>query len=179
MKGVVFNLLEDMVEKNFGVEVWDALLDETGQDGVYVSSESYPDEMLFALVVAAHEKSGIPINDLVRAFGEFLFPQFYKDNQEFFKPGLTLKSFLLLVDRVIHVEVRKLHPDAGLPQFEYVDEDDSELTMIYTSPRKLCMLAEGLIAGAAMHFDEDYTLTHDKCMHDGEASCELHLKIAA
>ena len=61
MKGVVFNLLEEMVEQNFGIAVWDSLLEATNQDGIYVSTETYPDEMLAALVVAAHEKSGIPV----------------------------------------------------------------------------------------------------------------------
>lgn len=179
MKGVVFNLLEEMVEQNFGVAVWDELLDATGQDGIFVSTESYPDEMLVALVVAAHEKSGIPINELVRSFGEYTFPKFYEQNKKFFTPGMSLKEFLLLVDRVIHVEVRKLHPDAALPQFDYIDDQDDELTMIYSSPRKMCMMAEGLICGAAKHFDTDYTLTHDQCMHDGADTCRLHLKLAA
>ena len=179
MKGVVFNLLEEMVEQNFGIAVWDSLLEATNQDGIYVSTETYPDDMLVALVVAAHEKSGIPVNDLVRSFGEFTFPRFYEKNRQFFKPGMNLKDFLLTVDRVIHVEVRKLHPGAILPQFDYVDEADNELTMIYSSPRKMCMLAEGLITGAAKHFDTEYTLEHSQCMHDGADNCRLHLKMAA
>jgi len=179
MKGVVFNLLSDMVEEKFGLEVWDALLQDTQQDGIYVSTESYPDENLFALVAAASEKSGMPANDLVKAFGEYMFPNFHQQNPGFFTPGMGLKEFLLSVDRVIHVEVRKLHPDAGLPQFEYIDEHDQELTMLYNSPRKLCMLAEGLIAGAATHFETEYTLSHNECMHDGADACRLHLKIAA
>ncbi len=177
MKGVVFNILADLVEEKFGIEVWDALLQETQQDGIYVSAEAYPDEDLFALVAAGSEKSGIPVNDLVKTFGEYMFPQFHRQNPDFFQPGMTLKEFLLTVDRVIHVEVRKLHPDASLPKFEYVDENDQELTMLYNSPRKLCMLAEGLIAGAATHFDAEYTLSHDTCMHDGADHCRLHLNI--
>lgn len=178
MKGIVFNLLSEMVEENFGIEVWDALLQETGLDGVYVSTESYPDEDVFALVGAASEKSGIPANDLVKAFGKYMFPHFFQQNPEFFLPDMTLKEFLLSVDRVIHVEVRKLHPDASLPQFEYEDEHDKELTMMYSSPRKLCMLAEGLIDGAAVHFGTEYTLSHNECMHDGADACRLHLKVA-
>lgn len=178
MKGVIFNLLSELVQENFGLEVWDGLLQEAGQDGVYVSSESYPDEMLFSLVAIASEKSGIPANDLVRLFGEYMFPHFYKQNPHFFSADMTLKEFLLSVDRVIHVEVRKLQPDANLPKFEYVDEDDKELTMFYSSPRKLCMLAEGLIAGAAKHFNTEYSLSHDECMHDGAERCRLHLTMA-
>lgn len=179
MKGIIFNLLEEMVVEKFGLAVWDELLDASDQDGVYVGTETYPDDMLVALVVAAHEKSGIPVDDLVRTFGVYMFPRFHEKNPGFFKPGMTLKQFLLSVDRVIHVEIRKLHPGAGLPEFEYEDEADQELTMIYSSPRKLCMLAEGLINGAAIHFDTEYSLTHDQCMHDGADSCRLHLKIAA
>ncbi len=178
MKGIVFNLMAEMVEEKFGLEVWDALLQATQQDGVFVSTEKYPDEKLFELVAAASEKSGIPANDLVKAFGEYMFPHFYQQNQNFFKPDMTLKEFLLTVDRVIHVEVRKLHPDASLPEFKYVDECDEELTMLYNSPRKLCMLAEGLIAGAATHFQTEYTLEHNECMHDGAEHCKLHLKVA-
>lgn len=175
MKGIVFTMLADMVVEKFGLEVWDELLSKAEDDGIYVSTETYPDEALIALVVAAHEKSGIPVNDLVRAFGEYMFPIFYQKNPSFFKEGQTLKDFLLTVDQVIHVEVRKLHPGANLPEFKYVDENDAELTMIYASPRKLCMLAEGLIAGAATHFNTQYTLDHSTCMHDGADSCSLHL----
>ena len=41
MKGVVFNLLEEMVEQNFGIAVWDSLLEATNQDGIYVSCLLY------------------------------------------------------------------------------------------------------------------------------------------
>lgn len=179
MKGVVFNLLESMVEEKFGLEAWDELLQRSGSDGVFVSTGCYSDEELTGIVVAASEMLEVPVNDLVRKFGEYMFPRFEEKNSHFFTDDMDLKSFLLTVDRVIHVEVRKLHPDANLPSFEYIDSADDELTMIYSSPRKMCMLAEGLISGAAKHFDTSYTLEHNKCMHNGEDFCELHLKIAA
>jgi len=127
------------------------------------------------LVGAAHEVSGIPVSDLVRSFGEYMFPRFQQANPQFFADDMTLKSFLLSVDRIIHVEVRKLHPGAILPEFEYKDDSDNELTMYYTSPRKLCHVAEGLIAGAAKHFNTEYTLEHPDCMHDGAKACTLKL----
>ena len=177
MKGVVFNLLSDMVEEKFGLEVWDQLLMDTGHDGVFVASETYADTCLFSLIGRASEVSGIPSNDLIRAFGEYMFPRFHSDNPEFFSAEMTLKEFLLTVDRVIHVEVRKLHPDANLPPFEYIDQSDSELTMLYKSPRKLCKLAEGLISGAANHFGESYTLDHSRCLHNGDDHCRMHMII--
>jgi len=50
----------------------------------------------------------------------------------------------MMVDELIHVEVKKLYKDAQLPEFNYEDHIDDKLTMIYRSPRKLCFLSEGL-----------------------------------
>ncbi len=175
MKGVIFTYLADMVEEHFGLDAWDAILQHAGLDGLYVSSESYDDDQLFRLVQAAHEATGIPSNDLIRTFGKYSFAKFQQSHPDFCKPQYTLKEFLLSVDKVIHVEVKKLHPDAMLPSFEYEDEADNELTMIYSSPRKLCMLAEGLITGAAQFYKTEYVLKHDKCMHNGDKHCKLHL----
>jgi len=169
--------MADMVEDVFGLEAWDAILQKSGHSGIYIATDTYPDQELMDLVGAAHEVSGIPVSELVTSFGEYMFPRFLETNPQFFSDDMTLKSFLLSVDRIIHVEVRKLHPGAILPEFKYKDESDNELTMYYTSPRKLCHLAAGLIAGAAAHFNTTYTLDHTDCMHNGAKACTLHLTV--
>jgi predicted hydrocarbon binding protein len=177
MKGIVFNLLNEMVEEKFGLEVWDALLLETDLEGIYVATNTYPDSELFDLVGAAEAASGIPARELVHTFGEYMVPSFAKRYPVFFEGQENLKSFLLTVDQVVHVEVRKLYPEAGLPEFKYEDPGDSKLTMLYRSPRKLCALAEGLIAGSAKHFNEQYTLAHDVCMHHNSDHCALEITL--
>ena len=179
MKGIVFNLLNEMIEEQLGLEAWDELLNQTGLDGIYVATQTYPDDELLALVAAAEAHTQTPAADLVRAFGEYMVPAFAKNYPVFFENQSCLKSFLLTVDQVIHVEVRKLYPEAGLPEFQYEDRDDDSLTMIYRSPRKLCALAEGLIAGSAKHFQQNYELKHDVCMHNGSDHCSLELKMTA
>jgi len=109
MKGIIFNYLAEMVEEKFGLEAWDALLKETGLDGHFIASETYPDEDLVALVKAANHATGIEKEELIRTFGRYILPNFKKANPQFFDSHSNLKSFLLTVDRVIHVEVRKLH----------------------------------------------------------------------
>jgi len=175
MKGVIFTFLADMVEEQFGLEAWDGILSEAGLNGIYVSTETYPDEEVFRLVEATHKATDIPTADLIKAFGQYAFSKFQKSHPAFCKPEYTLKEFLQTVDSVIHVEVKKLHPDAQLPSFKYEEDADNELTMLYTSSRKLCMLAEGLIAGAADFYQTEYTLTHDLCMHNGDDHCRLHI----
>ena len=179
MKGIVFNILNEMVEEQFGMAAWDGLLDAVGSEGIYVATETYPDEELLALVAAAETATKIPATELVRAFGEYMVPKFAANYPVFFESQTDLKSFLLTVDEVIHVEVRKLYPEAGLPEFQYEDRGDNSLTMLYKSPRKLCALAEGLIAGSAKHFDQDYELLHDVCMHKGSDHCSLQLTMAS
>lgn len=172
MKGMVFDMLRDMVEDNYGLDGWQSVLDGAGSQGMYVSTETYPDSELMALVASACEVTEIPADDLVFRFGQYMVTQFYQRFPQFFECS-GLLEFLLSVDRLIHVEVRKLFPDAGVPEFTYDDKQPDQLTMMYKSPRKLCRLAEGLIDGSARHFNQDYQLTHNVCMHSGSDCCHL------
>lgn len=174
----MFNLLNELVEENYGFIAWEKMLEAADCDGIFIEAETYPDELVVDLVVAASELTGVPAADLLRTFGEFMAPAFAKNYPVFFENQTSLKSFLLTVDRVIHVEVRKLYAEAHLPEFDYRDELDDELTMLYRSPRKLCHLAEGLIAGCAKHFDQAYELKHDVCMHKGAEECQLEMRFS-
>jgi predicted hydrocarbon binding protein len=178
MKGVVFDLLNEMVEEKFGFQAWEDMLELAKLDGIYVATETYSDAELFKLVAAAESVSGISASILVKDFGRYMLPSFAKSHPVFFEGKQSLRDFLLTVDRVIHVEVRKLYPGAGLPSFRYdTDVDDpSKLVMIYKSSRKLCALSEGLIDGAASYFGESYRLEHSVCMHKGADHCELEME---
>lgn len=175
MKGVVFNILNEMIEEKLGLEAWDTLLQATGEDGLYVATESYHDDRLLSLLGATSEHTNIDVDSLVFSFGEYMLPYFAAHYPRFFENQFSLKTFLLTVDDVIHGEVRKLFPNANLPSFEYEELGDQHLTMLYSSPRKLCRLAEGLISGSAKHFHQEYTLDHQSCMHQGHARCRLEL----
>lgn len=179
MKGMVFNMLNVMVERQFGLDAWEAVLDAADSDGIYTAGATYEDAELLRLVAAGSDLLQVPVHDLVRGFGNFMFPHFVAGYPTFFLPGQDLKQFLLTVDQVIHMEVRKLYPDAHLPSFDYDDSASDRLVMRYTSPRRLCMLAEGLIQGAAEHFKTRCQLTHPQCMHDGADACLLELDFSA
>ena len=74
---------------------------------------------------------------------------------------------------VINAELRKLYPDAQVPEFEFEEPAPDELVIRYCSPRRLCALAEGLIVGAAAHYCTPIQLDHPECMHRGHAKCQL------
>lgn len=179
MKGVVFNIFEGFVSEGWGEEAYEALLDACPLhgDGVYVGPETYPDADLIALVTKACERFGVAPEDALRAFGRYMFPQLAAKFTAFLE-GHDARSFLLSVHDVIHVEVRKLFPDAVTPSFHYEPLDDGGLVVEYTSARQLCHLMEGLLDGVATHFDEPLAHHHATCMHHGAPHCRFELQFA-
>lgn len=174
MKGIIFNLVEEVVRDRFGEDTWDDLLDAAGLDGAYTSLGSYPDEELLRLVGAASEALGLPPADVVRTLGEAAIPLLATRYPFFFEPHTSTKSFLLTLNDIIHPEVRKLYPGADVPTFGFEESSDDTLVLRYHSERKLCALAEGFVLGAAAHFGERAEIDQPACMLRGDEDCLLH-----
>jgi hypothetical protein len=174
MKGVVFNLLERLVARDFGEDTWDALLEASGLDGVYTSLGSYPDEDLTKLVHAASEALAMPSDDVVQWFGRNALPLFAERYPQLFEPHDSTRSFVLTLNDIIHPEVRKLYPGADVPEFDF-DMRAGVLVMGYRSTRRLCSFAEGLLLGAADHYRERLTIEQPSCMKRGDDHCLLEL----
>jgi hypothetical protein len=61
VKGIIFNLLEEVVVSHHGEDTWDQLLTATSLDGAYTSLGSYPDGHVQKLVAAASQLLGLPV----------------------------------------------------------------------------------------------------------------------
>lgn len=179
MKGIIFALLAETVINEHGPETWDALLESTGLDGAWTTVGSYPDEELLALVDAGASALSVEPNDLVRWFGRASMPLLADRYPQFFEPHTSVSTFLLALNEIIHPEVRKLYPDAVVPKFEYLEQTPSLVVMAYSSPRRLCSLAEGFIEGAAALFGESTSTEQTECMLRGDGRCVLRVAIAA
>ena len=179
VKGIVFNLLEELVTQEHGEDAWDDLLDAAGVDGAYTSLGSYDDAELLALVGAASEALSIPPDAVVRWFGRSAMPLFASSHPQFFEGHATTRAFLLTLNDIIHPEVRKLYPGAGVPDFEYDASVPDKLVMRYRSQRRMCALAEGMIEGAAEHFGETATIEQPTCMLHGDEHCLLEVSLKA
>lgn len=179
MKGAVFIAFNQMIESQAGIDVWERLLDEVDPDsgGIYTSVEDFPDEELFALVTKLSEISGKPVPDLVESFGCYLFSFLNEKYPVFTESEPNFIGFLKSIDGVIHKEVRKLYENANLPTLDYKEETESSIVMRYRSPRKLCVLAEGLIRGAAVYYDVKYSLDHETCLHKGDDCCTFRIAL--
>jgi len=176
MKGIVFNLLEEVVSKEYGEETWDRLLDATNLSGAYTSLGSYADGEIVALVGAASSALGLPPQDVLRWFGQSAMPLLAARYPGFFSGHTDARSFLLTLNNLIHPEVQKLYPGAVTPVFDFGAGDDGSIVVGYSSPRKLCALAEGFMLGAADHYHEQADIAQPQCMHEGAAKCVFHVR---
>ncbi|WDE01032.1 heme NO-binding domain-containing protein [Thalassomonas actiniarum] len=175
MQGSIYTALADMVVEQMGIIKWNELLAQTrpASGGVYTSGEQYEDSELVNILILLAKEKNIPLEQAVQGFGEYLFKKLYDTSPVDVSKLDNLKDFLLAIDKVIHGEVKRLHPNAYLPKFEYRQENPQTLIMYYSSKRKLCHASVGLILGAAKQFNETIAITHPECMHQGASRCKL------
>ena len=178
MKGMVFTEFLEMVEAQCGAEMVDRIISaaDLPNDGAYTSVGIYDHHELIRLVGALSEATGTSAGALVHGFGEHLFRRFSQAYPAFFADARGTFTFLRLIDDHIHVEVRKLYPDAELPSFRCEQPAANELVMLYASPRGFGDLAEGLIHGCVAHFKEAIRVTRtDLPSVNGEQRVRFHL----
>ena len=176
MKGVAYNILQEVVSRDYGEDTWDDLLERAGLDGAYTSLGSYPDEDLMRLVAAASEALETPADDIIRWFGREALPVFRRSHGELFAAHESTRSFVLALNEIIHPQVRKLYPGADVPEFDFDTSSEEVLLMGYRSPRRLCAFAEGLLQGSAAHFGERVAIEQPVCMNRGDEKCVLKLQ---
>ena len=160
MKGIVFTEFIEMVEDEFSIDMADEIIENAhlASGGAYTTLGTYDHSEMLALVSELSKSSGIPAPDLVRVFGTHLCGRFAANFPEMFADAADAFGFLEQIQDHIHVEVRKLYPDAQLPSFDYEYPSENQLVMNYSSARPFAVLADGLIQGAIKHYGEDINI---------------------
>ena len=153
MKGIVFTEFMEMLEHLHGLEMVDAILAEAAppSGGAYAATGTYDHRELVSLVEAYGRRTSAEPHEVLAAFGRHLMPRFRAMFPAFFRHA-GLFDFLESVHGYIHVEVRKLHPEAELPSITCEDRDDRRMVLVYESRRDLADFGRGLIEGAAVEF---------------------------
>ena len=181
MKGIVFNLLESFVCEGWGDEKYEEILSlcplQTKEP--FVGPGTYPDSDLMAIALKAADTLGVPLPDALRAFGAYSFPRLVRKFPQFVAGHDHPMAFLLSVEDVIHVEIRKLFPKAVTPSFGYRQVDDDHLVIEYRSERKLCQFMEGLIEGVSSYYNTEINYQQGRCLHRGDDCCEFTLAFPA
>lgn len=152
MMGMVFTELLDMVESRFSFDVVDAVLARSGSSGSYTSVGNYDDAELVKIVVALSEETGVPVPDLLHAYGAHLFGRFAALFPAFFVAHTDAPAFLKGLESHVHTEVRKLYPAAHPPLFTWSDLPDGGIALEYRSRRALWRFAQGLLDSTLAHY---------------------------
>lgn len=177
MQGVVFNALADFVEETAGMAVWNEAIDSSKllSEGAFTAGQTYPDEDLVTLAIFVANKLELELPDALRAFGKFLFGFLMERGPIEVRDYPNAQKLLEELDGVIHSEVQRLNPEAYTPFFEYVPTSETAGNLTYRSKRKMCVVAEGLIQGAADYYQQQVEMVHDSCVHAGDDDCRWRL----
>lgn len=179
MKGIIFNLVEDAVTTAHGEAAWDAVLASAGLDGAYTALGNYPSSELGRLIAAGAESLGTTPDRLTRRLGESALLGLAARYPHYFEQHTSTRPFLLTLNEVIHPAVRKLHARSDPPDFRFEDRGPDGLVVHYRSARSLCLLAEGMIAGASTYFGQRALLTQTQCTRDGADHCVFDAEFVA
>lgn len=175
MKGLVFVEFVEMVEARFSPEVADRVIERArlASGGIYTAVGTYDHGELLRMVEVLAQDAGVEAGTLVRGFGEHLFGRFVVTHPAFFDGIPSAYDFLGRVEGYIHVEVRKLYPEAELPSLICERVDAHAFRMRYRSSRPLADLAHGLILGCVRHYGEAVDVVLERCDPDRVAATFL------
>lgn len=156
MKGLMFTEFIEWVEETWSPDLSDRMLDRCPRltnGGAYTAVGTYPHEDMLELFGALSAETDQPASDLVKSFGRAAFASLARAHPK--TVGTLTSSFQVLssLEQHIHPEVRKLYPDAEVPNFEAF-EQGGILELTYRSSRPFADLAEGLIEGCGTWFEE-------------------------
>lgn len=179
MHGIIFAELRKYVDTKFGGSTWNTLLDGAGLKGkMYLPIQEYPDADVVALVTTASSATGMPVPAILEDFGEFIAPSLLGMYRTLVKPEWKTLDVLEFTESTIHTVVRSRNPGAKPAELKGVRVSPTELHLTYTSSRKLCPIAKGIIKGLGKHYKEQLTVTESQCMHRGASNCQMTIKVA-
>ncbi|WP_298417691.1 heme NO-binding domain-containing protein [uncultured Kordia sp.] len=169
MKGIIFTEFLDLVEDKFGLDMVDKIIEQSKleSEGVYTAIGTYRFSEMLQLLQNLSTNTTISIDDLLLTYAEHFFSVI-----ESSYPGLlaTYKDpieMLASIENHIHVEVRKIYPDAELPTFVVEEKTENSLTMIYKSSRAMHHFGLGLMNKTFEHFNSTAQITLEKIKEDG------------
>jgi hypothetical protein len=151
MKGMVFTEFIEYIEDSFGFDICDDMLE--GKQP-YTQGGNYNFGELVDMIMIVHKATNEPVDRLLFEFGKFMFTKLSTMAPHFLSEHKTSLEYIANVDKYVHVEVKKLYPDADLPKFEIEEQSDTRLVMRYVSQKALDRFAEGIMRSCVEHYKE-------------------------
>jgi hypothetical protein len=169
MKGIVFTEFLDLVEDKFGLETVDEIIEKSDlkTGGVYTSVGTYAFTEMLQLLQNLSDKTKITIDDLLLIYGEHFFSVLEKSYPALIAAYKDPIEMISSIENHIHVEVRKIYPEAELPTFEVIEKKKDSLVMIYRSSRAMHYFGLGLMNKTFEHFNSAASIALEKIKENG------------
>lgn len=169
MKGIVFTEFLELVEEKFGLDVVNEIIEKSDlkSEGVYTAIGTYDFSEMLSLITNLSSLTKISVDDLLYTYGLHFFAVLEQNYPAIIEKYDEAMDLLSSVDSHIHVEVRKIYPDAELPKFEVLDKTANSLTLKYTSSRSMYAFAMALIEKAFHHYNSEAKVSYSKIKEDG------------
>ena len=169
MKGIIFTEFLDLVEKKFGLVMVDKIINQSQLDsnGAYTSVGTYEFSEMLQLISNLSENTDISVDDLLMVYSEHLFAALLKTHPNLVSHYKTPMDLVASIESHIHVEVKKIYPDAQLPTFDLEERTDNKMVMIYKSNKALYMLGKGLMLETFKLFNVPVNVNIEKLNTDG------------
>jgi hypothetical protein len=180
MHGLIFVELRKYVDDALGTGTWPKLLESAGlANKLYMPIGTYPDEELVALVSTAASLGGGSVDATLHGFGEFIAPDLLRMYSSRISKDWKTLDVIENTEETIHTVVRAQNPGADPPRLRCRRLSPEEVVISYSSPRKLCAVAKGIVRGLARDLRERVTITESSCMHKGAVTCEITVTLEA
>jgi hypothetical protein len=169
MKGIVFTEFLELVEDTFGLATVEEIIEKSDlpSQGAYTSIGTYAFSEMLSLISNLSEKTNMSVDQLLHVYGLHFFSVIERDYPGILKTYSDPMDLLASVESHIHVEVRKIYPDAELPRFKVLEKSEKKLTLMYYSSRSMYAFGLGLMEKAFEHYGKSATISYEKIKEDG------------
>ena len=176
MHGMIFSELSRYANARLGENGWTEVRDAAGLSGtIYLVNQSYTDADMMALVGAAVKITKLPAAAVLEDFGKFIVPGLVGLYGRLIKPEWRTLELIENTEATIHTVVRRQNSSATPPHLKVSRTGPQELALDYSSARKLCHLARGIMLGVAEHYGDKIILRESRCMHRGADKCRIYI----
>ncbi|MBL4709298.1 MAG: heme NO-binding domain-containing protein [Flavobacteriales bacterium] len=179
MYGIVNQAIQGLVTEQFGEETWQKVKEKSKVNiDTFFNNESYEDKVTYDLAGAAADVLGIPLSEVLIAFGEYwVLKTGMKNYGSLMKSGGgNLKEFLINLPN-FHSRVMLIYPNLTPPEFRVSNVDENSLQLHYYSQREgLADFVVGLLQGLGKMFETAITIDLIKSRSEGfdHEICSVH-----
>jgi predicted hydrocarbon binding protein len=176
MHGIILSTIRDFAVEEYGREAWAEVQSRADVEAeMYVPVDEYPDEHVYELARAAGEVTGLGARGFLVDYGRYVVEPLVETY------GVHLDDDWDGVDLIENVPTfhaaLRTHSFANYttPEIQSTRVDADTVHLSYDSPRQLCDVARGAIAGVGDYFDTDLDCRETHCVFEDDDVCRFEV----